>query len=82
MVVILIFCFKKFGFGLHADSVVLVDFLHVLRYVEVRFISLPNPFEQILGLSCRNYSFVNPYFALTCLVLSGACLSIRVVKVE
>ena len=27
--VILNFCFKKFGFGLHADSIVLVDFLHV-----------------------------------------------------
>ena len=45
MMVILNFCFKKFGFGLHADSVVLVDFLHVLRSIEVRFISTPNPFE-------------------------------------
>ena len=60
MVVILNFCFKKFRFGLHADSVVLVDFLHVLRSVEVRFISVPNPFEQTLGRFCRNYSFGNP----------------------
>ena len=58
--VILNFFFKKFGFGLHADSVVLVDFLHVLRSVEVRFISAPNPFKLMLGLFCRNYSFVNP----------------------
>ena len=58
--VILNFCFKKFGFVLHADSVVLVDFLHVLRSTEVRFISMPNPFEQTLGLFCRNYSFINP----------------------
>ena len=50
MVVILNFCFKKFGFGLHADSVVLVDFLHVLSSVEMRFISAPNPLEQKLGL--------------------------------
>ena len=54
------FCFKKFGFGLHVDSVVVVNFLHVLRSVEVRFISVPNPFEQTLGLFCHNYSFVNP----------------------
>ena len=38
--------FKKFGFSLHADSVVLVDFLHVLRSIEVRFISAPNHFEK------------------------------------
>ena len=42
------------------DSVVLVDFLHVLRSVEVRLISMPNPFEQTLGLFYRNYSFINP----------------------
>ena len=35
----------KFGFGLHAGSVVLVDFLHVLRSVEMRFIFAPNPFK-------------------------------------
>ena len=47
--VILNFCFKKFGFGLHADSVVLVGFLHGLRSVEVRSIFVPNPFKQMLG---------------------------------
>ena len=40
----------NFGFGLHVDSVVVVNFLHVLRSVEVRFISVPNPFEQTLRL--------------------------------
>ena len=59
-VVILDFCFKKFGFCLHADSVVLVDFLHVLRSIEVRFISAPNPFKQMLSFFCHDYSFVNP----------------------
>ena len=58
--VILNFCFKKFRFGLHAESVVLVDFLHVLRSIKVRFISAPNPFKLTLGLLCRNYSFINP----------------------
>ena len=43
--VILDLCFKKFGFGLHAGSVVLVDFLHILRSVEMRFIFAPNPFK-------------------------------------
>ena len=44
---------------MHADSVVLVDFLHVLRSIEVRFISAPNPFEQMLGFFCHNYSLGN-----------------------
>ena len=52
------------GFCLHADSVVLVDFLHVLRSIEVRFISAPNPFEQTLGFLCRNYSFINPFLSM------------------
>ena len=34
MMVILNLCFKKFGFGLDAGSVVLVDFLHILRSVK------------------------------------------------
>ena len=71
MVIILNFCFKEFRFGLHVDSIILVDFMHVLRSIEGRFISEPSPFKQTLGLSCRNYSFVNPswdYFALVCLV--------------
>ena len=58
--IILNFCFKEFRFGLHADSIVLVDFLHVLRSFEGRFISVPNPFEQTLGFFCRNNSFVDP----------------------
>ena len=45
MMVILNLCFKKFGLGLHAGSVVLVDSLYVLRFVEMRFISVPNPFK-------------------------------------
>ena len=45
---------------MHADSVVLVDFLHVLGSIEGGFISLPNAFKQTLGLFCCNYSFVNP----------------------
>ena len=55
----------------NADSVVLVDFLHVLRSVEVRFISAPNPFEQTLGLFCCNYSFVNPSWDVLCLGMFG-----------
>ena len=53
-VIILNFCFKEFRFGLHADSIVLVDFRHVLRSIEGRFISVPNPFEQTLALFCCN----------------------------
>ena len=34
MVIVLNFCFKELRYGLHADSVVLVDFLHVLRSIE------------------------------------------------
>ena len=60
MVIILNFCFKELRFDLHADSVVLVDFLHVLGSIEDEFISSPNVFKQTLGLFCRNYSFVNP----------------------
>ena len=54
------FCFKEFRFGLHADFIVLVDFLHVLGSIEARFISAPNTFKQMLGLFCCNYRFVNP----------------------
>ena len=53
------FCLKEFRFGLHADSIVLVDFLHVLRSIEGRFVSVPNPFEQTFALFCRNYSFID-----------------------
>ena len=46
-------------FGLHADSIVLVDFLHVLGSIERGFISSPNAFKQTLGLFCRNYSLLS-----------------------
>ena len=36
LVIILNFCFKEFRFGLHADSLVLVDFLHVFGSIEGR----------------------------------------------
>ena len=48
------FCFKELRFALHADSVVMVDFLHVLGSIEGGFISLPNAFKQTLGLFCHN----------------------------
>ena len=54
------FFFEEFRFGLHADFIVLVDFLHVLGSIEGRFISTPNTFKQTLGLLCRNYRFINP----------------------
>ena len=54
------FFFEEFRFGLHADFIVLVDFLHVLGSIEGRFISVPNTFKQTLGLLCRNYHFINP----------------------
>ena len=60
MGVSLIFFFKEFKFDMHEDCIVLVDFLHVLRSTEGRFISAPNAFKQTLGLFCCNYSFVNP----------------------
>ena len=50
MVIILNFCLKEFRFGLHANSIVLVDFLHVSGSIEGRFTSAPNPFERTLGL--------------------------------
>ena len=46
--ILLNFCFKEFIFGLRADSIVLVDFLHALGSIEGRFISAPNQFEQML----------------------------------
>ena len=81
--IVLDFCFKEFKFGLHADSIVLVNFLHVLGSIEGRFISLPYAFKQTLGLICHNYCVINHpgmYFALVCLECSNACLSIRVDK--
>ena len=77
------FCFKELRFGVHADSIVLVDFLHVPGSVEGEFISSLNAFKQTLGLFCRNYSFVNPSQDVLrlCVFYSGACLSIKVDKV-
>ena len=40
------FFFEEFRFGLHADFIVLVDFLHVLGSIEGRFISATNTFKQ------------------------------------
>ena len=42
VVISLNFCLKEFRCGLHADSIVLVDFLHVLGSIEGRFISATN----------------------------------------
>ena len=58
IVIVLNFYYKEFRFGLHADSLVLVDILHVLESTEGRFTSAPNVLEQTLF--CGNYSFINP----------------------
>ena len=49
----------KFKFGLHADSIVLVDFLHILGCIISRFFSAPDAFEQTLGLFCHYYGFAD-----------------------
>ena len=59
--IVLNICFKELRFSLHGDAIVLVDFQHVLGSIEGRFISVPNPFKQTLGLLCCTYSFANPY---------------------
>ena len=59
VVIVLNFCFKELRFGLHADSIVQMDFLHVLGSIEGGFISLPNAFKQMLFLFCRKYGFVH-----------------------
>ena len=68
---------------LHADSVVLLDFLHVLGSIEGGFISLPNAFKRLVSFAAIMVYLINPemYFALVCLVCSHACLLIRVDKV-
>ena len=58
MVIFLNFCFKELRFGLHADSIVVVDFLHALGSIEGGFIYSPNAFKQTLGLFCCNYSLL------------------------
>ena len=59
--------FKELGFGLHADSIILMNFLHVPGSIEGGFISSPNVFKQTFGLFCRNYSVVNPSWDVLCL---------------
>ena len=83
MVIVPNFCFKEFRFGLHADFIVLVDFLHVLGSIEGRFISAPNMFKRLIYFAAIAVLLTHPgmYFALVCLVCGGACLSIRVDKV-
>ena len=50
--IILNFNFKEFRFGLHADYIVLVDFLHLLRSIKGRFIYAPNQFD--ITMTYRN----------------------------
>ena len=68
---------------MHADSIALVDFLHVLGSIEGGFISSPNAFKCLVYFAIITVSLTHPgmYFALVCLVCSGACLSMRVDKV-
>ena len=54
-----------------ADFIVLVDFLHVLGSIEGRFISAPNSFEQMLGLFCCDYTFVDPSWDILRLDMFG-----------
>ena len=57
--IILNFFFEELGFGLHADSIILVNLLHVLGSIESRSISSPNAFKQTLSLLCHNYSIIH-----------------------
>ena len=74
------FFFEEFRFGLHADFIVLVDFLHVLGSIEGRFVSAPNTFKQTLGLLCRNYHFLNPSWDVLRLGIFGVWWCIFVNK--
>ena len=70
-VIVLNFCFEEFRSGLHAESIVMVAFLHVLGSIDFKFVSAPDAFEQTLGLFCHYYSFIYPpqmYITLACLV--------------
>ena len=81
--IVLNFCFKELRFSLHADSIVVVDFLHVLESIQGGFISLTNATNKCLvSFAAITVSLKHPgmYFSLVCLVCSGACLSIRVDK--
>ena len=71
MVTVLNFCLKEFIFGLHADSIVLVGFLHALESIEGRFISEPDAFKQCLvSFVTIMVLLTHPgmYFGLVCLV--------------
>ena len=80
MVIVPNFCFKELRFGLHGDSILLVDFLHVLGSIEGGFISCQMVQTNAWSLAAITVSLTHPgmYFALVC---SGACLLIRVDKV-
>ena len=76
------FRFKELRFGLHADFIILMDFLHVLGSIEGGIISSPNAFKQMFGLFCRNYSIVNPSRDVLCLGMFRVCWSMFVVRVD
>ena len=65
------FCPKKLGFGLHADSIVLMNFLHILWSIEGRSVSVPDTFKQMLGLFSRYYTFIYPPWNVICLDMFG-----------
>ena len=79
MLIVQNFCFQDFRFVLHADFIVLVDILHVLGSIEVRFISAPNAFEQTLGLF---YHFIKPSWDVLYLGMFGMRWCMFVDKVE
>ena len=74
--IVLDLCCKEFRFGLHADSVVLVDFLHVLGSIEGRFVSAPDAFKQMLGLFCHYYGVVDQSLNVLCLGVFGIVVHI------
>ena len=57
-----------------------MDFRHVLGPIEGRFVSGPDAVKRLVSFAAITVSLTHPgmYFAWACLVLSGACLSIRV----
>ena len=65
--IVLNFLFKELRFGLRADSIILMNFLHVPGSFEGGFISLPNSFKQTLGIFCCNCDIVNPPWNVLCL---------------
>ena len=71
MVIVLNFGIKEFRFGLHADSIVLVDFLHALESIEGRFVSAPDGFQKMLGLFCHHYGFIYPSWNVLCFGVLG-----------